>query len=69
MINVQNIDDNECFKWCLVRNLQPEDHNSVRIRKVDKIRAVFGANYFQKTGGHPESEASKLGHKIFKTTK
>ena len=32
-INTQNIDDNECFKWCLVRyiNLHP-----ARITKVDK---------------------------------
>ena len=28
--------DNECFKWCLVRNLHPENHNQARIRKVDK---------------------------------
>ena len=33
--NIQNIYDNECFKWCLVRYLHPEDHNTVRIRKVD----------------------------------
>ena len=27
MINVQNTDDNECFKWCLVRYLNPADYN------------------------------------------
>ena len=26
-INVQNIDDNECLKYCLVRYLYPADHN------------------------------------------
>ena len=36
MINIKNIDDNECFKWCLVRYLQPADHHPARIRKVDK---------------------------------
>ena len=36
MINIQNIDDNECFKWCLVRYLHPPDDNPRRIRKVDK---------------------------------
>ena len=28
MINVQNIDDNECFKLCLVRYLNPVDRNT-----------------------------------------
>ena len=27
LINVQNIDDNEFFKWCLVRYLNSADHN------------------------------------------
>ena len=37
MINIQNIDDNECFKWCLVRYLHPASHPSARIRKVEKL--------------------------------
>ena len=36
MINIQNIDNNECFKWCLVRYLNPADHHLARITKVDK---------------------------------
>ena len=36
MINIQNIDDNECFKWCLVRYLNPADHHPARITKADK---------------------------------
>ena len=36
MINIQNIDDNECFKWCLVRYLNPADRHSARITKADK---------------------------------
>ena len=36
LINNQNIDDNECFKWCLVKYLHPADHNARRITKVDK---------------------------------
>ena len=36
MINIQNIDDKECFKWCLVRYLNPADLNSVRTTKADK---------------------------------
>ena len=36
MINIQNIDDNECFKWCLVRYLNPADHHPARITKTDK---------------------------------
>ena len=35
LINTQNINDNECFK-CLVRYLNPEDHNPARIKKADK---------------------------------
>ena len=34
--NIQNTDDNECFKWCLVRYLNPTDHNPKRITKSDK---------------------------------
>ena len=36
LINIQNIDDNEYFKWCLVRYLNPADHNPRRITKADK---------------------------------
>ena len=34
--NVKNTDDNECFKWCLVRYLNPADHNPRRVTKADK---------------------------------
>ena len=37
MINIQNIDDNECFKWYLVRYLHPADHYPARIRNVDRL--------------------------------
>ena len=36
LIKIQNIDDNECFKWCLVRYLNPAGHNPKRITKSDK---------------------------------
>ena len=36
LINVQNIDDNQCFKLSIVRYLNPRDHNPRRITKVDK---------------------------------
>ena len=36
LINIQNTEDNECFKWCLVRYLNPVDHNPRRITKADK---------------------------------
>ena len=39
LINIQNIDDNECSKWCLVRYLHPPDHNPIRITKSDKYFA------------------------------
>ena len=34
--NIQNIDDNECFEWCLVRYVNPADHHSVKIKKTGK---------------------------------
>ena len=37
LINIQNTDDNERFKWCLVRYLNPADHNPRGITKPDKI--------------------------------
>ena len=36
LINIQNIDDNKCFKWCLVRYLNPENHHPARITKADQ---------------------------------
>ena len=35
LVNVQNIDDNECFKWRLLRYLDPADHNPRRFTKAD----------------------------------
>ena len=32
-INVQNIDANECFKWCIARYLHPVDHRVKRITR------------------------------------
>ena len=32
----ESINDNECFKWCLVRYLNLAGHNPRRITKVDK---------------------------------
>ena len=37
MINIQySDDDNECFKWCLVKYVHSADHNPRRTTKVDK---------------------------------
>ena len=36
LINIHNIDDSECFKWCLVRYLNSGEHSPRRIRKSDK---------------------------------
>ena len=35
LINVQN-EGNECFRWCLVRYLNPADKNTAKIWNVDK---------------------------------
>ena len=36
MINIQNIDDNECFKWSIVRYLIPANQYQGRIAKAYK---------------------------------
>ena len=36
LTNIQNVDDNECFKWCLVRYLHPADHKPRRITKANR---------------------------------
>ena len=36
LINIQNTDDIECFKWYLVRYLNPAGYNPRRITKADK---------------------------------
>ena len=36
LINIQNIDDNECFNCCLVRYLNPANHQPARIQKAVK---------------------------------
>ena len=35
IINIQNMDNNEHFKWSLVRYLHPADHSQARIRRAD----------------------------------
>ena len=36
MIDIQNIDDNECFKWSIARYLNPANHHPARITKNDE---------------------------------
>ena len=36
LINIQNIDDNECFIWCLARYWHSADNNPKKITKIDK---------------------------------
>ena len=35
LINMKN-EDNECFRWCHIRHLNPQDINPQRIKKTDK---------------------------------
>ena len=35
LINIKN-EDNQCFKWCHIRHLNPQDVHSERIKKSDK---------------------------------
>ena len=36
LINIQNMDESECLKRCLVRYLHPAGHPPAKIRKFDK---------------------------------
>ena len=36
LINIQSIDGNECFKWCLAKYLNPVNYHSARISKAHK---------------------------------
>ena len=36
LINIKN-EDNECFRWCHIRHLNPQENNPQRIKKEDKI--------------------------------
>jgi len=49
LINPKNLDDNECFRWCHNRKLNPEKVHPERIKNSDKesvkrIRLFW--NYF-----------------------
>ena len=37
LINIRNIDDNECFQWCLIRYLDPADIIQEELKKLIKI--------------------------------
>ena len=39
MISIENMNDNECFHWCIVRYFRPADHHLARVRKIDEILA------------------------------
>ena len=43
LINLKN-KDNECFRWCHIRHLNPQDKYPQRIKKVDK-KMVNELNY------------------------
>ena len=43
LINIKN-KDNECFRWCHIRHLNPQEKDPQRIKKYDK-RSVEGLNY------------------------
>ena len=36
LINIENIDENECFKWRLVKYLNLSDQHPAKIREADK---------------------------------
>ena len=43
LINIKN-EDNECFRWCHIRHLNPQEENPQRIKKEDK-KMINELNY------------------------
>ena len=43
LINIKNKDD-ECFRWCHIRRLNPQTEHAERIKKEDK-QSIEGFNY------------------------
>ena len=43
LINIKN-KDNECFRWCHIRHLNPQEKNPQRIKKEDK-KIINELNY------------------------
>ena len=64
LINIQNINDNECFKWCLVTYLPPGYHRAAGIRKVDLL---FGDELDFEDIKYPDKtkDIPKIGKKEF----
>ena len=66
MINIENIDDNECFKWCLVRYLDRVDHNPKGIKKAKELD--FKDDFSNKRYSHSKIEKKKkksIGTSVF----
>ena len=47
LFNIQNIDDNKCFKWCIVRYSNLTNHHQAIIKKADKdfAKKLEGHNF------------------------
>ena len=43
LINIEN-EDNECFRWCHIKHLNPQEKNPQRIKKEDK-KMINELNY------------------------
>ena len=48
LINIQNMDDHECFKWSIVRYLNPEIHHPAKISKDDKAVKIWYTHKIEK---------------------
>ena len=69
LINIQNIDDNECFKWTRLRYLNPADNNLRRITKVNKkfikILSLKEQNFQEKLENSQNWKKNFIGIKVF----
>ena len=76
MTNIQNINDNKCFKWYIVRYLHSAGYHLPRIWKTDDLLAdvlnfedvkfLFKIKYIYKIGKKHSISISVFGHENMK---
>ena len=62
LINMKN-EDNECFRWCHIRRLNPQDKNPQRIKKSDK-EYITSWTTLELNSQSPPSSITKLRSKM-----
>ena len=56
-------DDNECFRWCHIRHLNPQEKDTQRIKKTDR-KMVQELNY-QGLPNHVTTKGKEVDHNLW----